>query len=251
MSDELHRSEAEEETLEAEPISGVEALRRRRTERTKRQAPSSRHPRPAAVHEVLNSENAPYEVSRETTHEIAREIVLPPSQAMSPAIAQPVTRSRPSRSQTPLPSLEVNLSDPTGLMVAATVLSVPGSVMRRFEVARATAASHTGLVLDALRTYANELPDLVLAERPGPRKNDLFPWRPSPRSGKLADRPEPLRVRPTVGELGIIDSLVGWVNEELIRRRPGSRRASRSEVVTAALKAYLPPSTRKASGSSR
>ncbi len=150
-----------------------------------------------------------------------------------------------SRRPAPAPKRSSAWTCPTSTWSFAAHWSPRRAATAPIEVARTTPASHTGLVLDALRTYANQLPDLVLTERPGPRKSDLFPWCPSPQSGKLADRPEPLRVRPTVGELGVIDSLVGWVNEEIIRRRPGSRRASRSEVVTAALKAYLPASIRK------
>lgn len=111
--------------------------------------------------------------------------------------------------------------------------------MERFEEARKTAATHTALVLDALRAHVDELPELVLAARPGPREGDLFPWRPSP-AARSQDRPVPLRVRPTVGELRVIDALVEWVSAELARRRPGSRKANRSEVVTAALDTYLP-----------
>ena len=143
------------------------------------------------------------------------------------------------------PRLDVDLSDPAGLLPSPTVLSVPGSVMRRFELAREKAASHTGLVLDALRAHADDLPALVLAGRPGPRPDDLFPWRPSTGELLAADRPEPLRVRPTVGELSVIDQLVTWVTTEVAQLRPGSKKANRSEVVTAALRAYLPSTSGK------
>lgn len=139
-----------------------------------------------------------------------------------------------------LPDLEIDLDDPTALLITPTVLSVPNTILRRFEQARMTAPSHTGLVLDALRAHAAQLPDLVKALRPGPRPGDLFPYRATPGAGG-GDRPGPLRIRPTAGELGIMDRLTGWVNDEIRRGRAGVRKVSRSEVVAVALDSYLPP----------
>lgn len=119
------------------------------------------------------------------------------------------------------------------------MLSIAGPIMRRFEKARAEAVSHTSLVLDALRAHAKQLPDLVAAGRPAAPTGDLFPWRSAPPKGR-GGRPEPLRVRPTAGELRVIDALVSWVNSDMLGRRPSSTKASRSEVVAAALNAYLP-----------
>jgi len=149
----------------------------------------------------------------------------------------------PAGAGSPLPALEVDVTDQALMMYSPTVLSIPASVMERFEAARPGAASHTALVLDALRAHARQLPDLVLDKRPGPKLGDLFPQRAVPGGGKPL-RPQPLRIRPTVGELQIMDALTGWVNEEIRRRRPG-RKVSRSEVVAVALDAYLPPVQRK------
>jgi hypothetical protein len=139
-----------------------------------------------------------------------------------------------------LPDLDVDLDDPTALMVTPTVLSVPNTILRRFEAARRQGSSHTGLVLDALRAHAEQLPDLVLALRPGPRPGDLFPYRATPGAAST-DRPGPLRIRPTAGELAIMDKLAAWVNGEISHNRPGVRKVSRSEVVAVALDAFLPP----------
>jgi len=139
-----------------------------------------------------------------------------------------------------LPDLNIDLDDPTALMITPTVLSVPNGILRRFEDARRRAASHTALVLDALRAHAAELPDLVLQRRPGPRPGDLFPYRASPGGGS-DERPGPLRIRPAAGELAIMDTLTDWVNAEVGHNRPGVRKVSRSEVVAVALDAYLPP----------
>jgi hypothetical protein len=139
----------------------------------------------------------------------------------------------------PLPDLEVDLDDPTALMVTPTVLSVPNTILLRFEQARLKAPSHTALVLDALRAHATELPALVAALRPGPRPGDLFPYRATPGTTS-SERPGPLRIRPTAGELAIMDRLTSWVNDEIRRGRAGVRKVSRSEVVAVALDAYLP-----------
>ena len=161
----------------------------------------------------------------EVTREISREITQTPDRKVSARR---------------LPDLAVDLEDPTALMVTPTVLSVPNTVLRRFEDARRQAPSHTGLVLDALRANAERLPDLVLALRPGPRPGDLFPYRATP-GATSTDRPGPLRIRPTAGELAIMDKLAAWVNGEISHNRPGVRKVSRSEVVAVALDAFLPP----------
>jgi hypothetical protein len=147
-----------------------------------------------------------------------------------------------------LPDRQADLADAASMMVTPTVLSVPAPVLRRFETARARAASHTALVLDALRAHASQLPDLVMALRPGPRPGDLFPYRATPGRAR-ADKPGPLRIRPNAGELAIMDELTGWVNTEISRRRPGGRKVSRSEIVAVALDAYL-PGARKTGGAS-
>jgi hypothetical protein len=213
----------------------------------------------------------------ETADEISREITQPPSgldvprdataasatrrAAAAPAAVtvppaaspEPAAAARPAPAPGPgpgsdevvtqgrhLPDLEIDLDDPTALLVTPTVLSVPNAILRRFEQARVTAPSHTALVLDALRAHAAQLPDLVAALRPGPRPGDLFPYRATPGAGS-SDRPGPLRIRPTAGELGIMDRLTAWVNDEIRRGRAGIRKVSRSEVVAVALDSYLPP----------
>jgi hypothetical protein len=175
-------------------------------------------PAPEPPEQRRAPEPEPSPTAREIPREVAREIA----------------------SDTPLPALNVDPDDPANAIPSPTQLSVPTSVMKRFEAARGNATTHTGLVLDALRAKATELPDLVAAARPAPSRDDLFPFRATPTSTRSPDRPVPLRVRPTVGELKVIDGLVDWVNRELVARRPGSRKPSRSEVVTAALNAYLP-----------
>jgi hypothetical protein len=139
-----------------------------------------------------------------------------------------------------MPNLEIDPEDPTALVVTPTVLSVPGQIMDRFrDAVRHRASRHTELVLDALRACAPRLPDLVRKARPGPRPGDLFPFRS--RKASPRGRPEPLRIRPLTGELRIMDALAAWVDVEVNGKRISGRRVTRSEVVAAALDAYLPP----------
>jgi hypothetical protein len=144
-----------------------------------------------------------------------------------------------SATTTGLPHLDVDVDDVTAMMVTPTVLSIPSSILRRFEEARKRSASHTALVLDALRGHVQDLPSLVVALRPGPRAGDLFPYRATPGAAQK-DTPGPLRIRPTAGELAVMDAITTWVNTEIKKARPGSRRVTRSEVVAVALDAFLP-----------
>ena len=232
----------------SEPGNGLGELRGRRQQRQRRQPPPPRHPRPEPAKQpdtpdTEKGQPEQVEATPEPAREIPREIpreVAPEAAGEEPRPA-PVEPAGKDSQQTgrQLPSLEVDLNDPAAMMVTPTVLSIPGSILRRFEVARQREPSHTALVLDALRAHAADLPDLVLALRPGPRPGDLFPYRATP-GARTEDKPGPLRIRPTAGELAIMDALTGWVNEEISRRRPGSRKVSRSETVAVALDAYLP-----------
>jgi hypothetical protein len=256
---------------ESADLGGLDELRNRR-DRRRRVAPPPRHPKPEPSTEVPaptvedepTSPSPSAEISQEIEHEIAHEtrhageqpvmpappptpapepvVVVQPRTAAASAPSSAPTARRPAAvavGETPLPSLDADLSDPALMMYAPTVLNIAGGIMRRFDVARQREASHTAVVLNALRGHARELPDLVLAARPGPRPGDLFPYRAVP--GQAAhDRKEPLRIRPTAGELRIMDALTTWVTGEISRRRPGGPKVSRSEVVAAALDAYLP-----------
>lgn len=135
-----------------------------------------------------------------------------------------------------LPDLRIDLGSATARLPKPTVMNVPASVMARFARMRRDADSHTGVTLDALRATVGRLPELVATARPQPQAGDLFPLR----GGAQRERRDPLRVRPTVAELAVIDRIVQWVAEEIDRRYPGSPRVTRSEVVSAALDAYLP-----------
>ncbi len=148
------------------------------------------------------------------------------------------TRSRPQPSGG-FPKLDIDPTDPTAHMVSPTVLSIPASIVKRFERARTTAPSHTALVLDALRAHAQELPTLILDRRPGLNPGDLFPFREAP-GRTTTDTPLPVRIRPTKGELAVMKKLSDWASARIAEQRPGQRETNRSEMVAAALDAFLP-----------
>lgn len=138
-----------------------------------------------------------------------------------------------------LPVLDIDLRDPEAQIVSPTVMSIPESIVARFDKARSKAPSHTAVVLNALRKHAHELPALILARRPGPNPGDLFPWRDSP-GDSGSETPLPLRIRPTKAELKVMKTLQDWSTKQIRAQRPGARETNRSEMVAAALDAYLP-----------
>jgi len=157
--------------------------------------------------------------------------------------AAPQAERVPSANGGALPQLEIDATDPTAHMVSPTVLSIPASIVKRFERARANAPSHTALVLDALRAHAQDLPTLILTRRPGLNPGDLFPFREAP--GRTStDTPLPVRIRPTKGELAVMKKLADWASARIAEMRPGARETNRSEMVAAALDAFLPAAGR-------
>lgn len=244
--------------------NGIEALNSRRARRT-RQAPAPRHPAaPSALSAVPDK-------AEETTHGPAQqEPTLPePADAAQPATAanegasggathHGATPPLPAPVEVPttqpgpagLPDLAIDLNDPDAHIPSPTVMSIPESIVVRFNSARATAPSHTAIVLNALREHAHELPALILARRPGPTPGDLFPWRGAPgKSG--TETPLPLRIRPTKAERKVMKVLETWASHQIRLQRPGAPETNRSEMVAAALDAYLPqqpnPASKKAS----
>lgn len=229
---------------------GIHQLHERRARRT-RQAPQPRHPKLAA-------EPADSALTAPDHHDDAAEATSsanPPADAhpapgpSAPAPADPLadlptgTTKAPTAALT-LPNLNIDPADPTAHIVSPTVLSVPASIVKRFDRARSDAPSHTALVLDALRAQVHDLPTLILNRRPGPKPGDLFPFRDSP-GRTTTDTPMPLRIRPTKGELNIMKQLTDWSSAQITQQRPGTRPTNRSEMVAAALDAFLPPARRK------
>ena len=90
---------------------------------------------------------------------------------------------------------------------------------------------------------------MAAARRPtaaaGPQ--EPFPWRASNQTGRPAKvHRVQLPIRPLVGELKVIDTLVHWVQEQIgTGTRSLGGRVTRSEVVAVALDAYLPAGRRR------
>ncbi len=143
-----------------------------------------------------------------------------------------------------LPTFDIDPADPTAHIVSPTVLSIPESIQERFKRARHQWPSHTALVLDALRAHVNELPTLILDRRPGLKPGDLFPFRETP-GHTTTDTPLPLRIRPTKGELAVMKKLMEWASARLAEQRVGAQETNRSEMVAAALDAFLPPAPKR------
>lgn len=231
--------------------NGISQLRALKDQRRKRETIPPRNP-PKTKEDLYpqektetTSDNAPRETSDETSHAISHEI----KREISPEVPSPPPSPPPSHPApvSKMPGLHVDMSAAEAAAVSPTVMTIPASIMERFEAARRSAATHTALMLDAVRAHARELPALVLNLRPAPAGDDLFPYRATPTGRKADERREPLRIRPTAGELAVLDGLVDWVNAEIRRQRPGSPKTNRSEVVGAALDAYLPQKKRKKS----
>lgn len=190
-----------------------------------RSAPATRAPAgadvvSAGIPAAPAAGTAPREITREISREVSREVLRPVA----------------SESAGAMPDLWVDMTSALARMPKPTMMNVPTSIMARFSRARRDASSHTGVVLDALRDTVTKLPELVAEARPQPRAGDLFPLRGSGQR----ERRDPLRVRPTVAEVAVIDRIVEWVGEQIEARYPGSPPVTRSEVVSAALDAYLP-----------
>lgn len=245
--------------------SGIEQLNSRRQRRT-RQAPPPKHPMKTAVQresaaaaaEKTGHDATPSPDTTPETRQPAANGVRAPATTEAQPVSEPVRESKPAPAavQSPsqqrpqpsavspagheLPRLDVDLNDPDAHVVSPTVMSIPDSIVQRFEAERPNAPSHTAIVLNALRQHAHELPTLVLNRRPGPTPGDLFPWREAPgHTGTTT--PLPLRIRPTKAELKVMKELVDWSSKRITATRPGARETNRSEMVAAALDAYLPP----------
>lgn len=238
-------------------LGGIDQLHGRRARRA-RQAPQPRHPKLGAAasldEDLRPGAEAPERgANEEASSRPADPSPEPPADPTAPpaapatapgestaAAAATHSQARPSTNgPAHMPKLDIDPADPTAQLVSPTVLSIPASIVKRFERARAQAPSHTALVLDALRAHAHELPDLIISRRPGPKPGDLFPFREAP-GRTTQDTPLPVRIRPTKGELAVMKALTNWVSATIDRQRPGTRETNRSEMVAAALDAFLP-----------
>lgn len=227
--------------------------------------PTSVQETPARPEPVVDTDTEQAPPAEPEPQESADRVVLPSAETAEPAATgsalapvepapdEQVRRdssshadeSREEASASPanaeLPVLDSDLRDPEAQIVSPTVMSIPESIVARFDKARSKAPSHTAVVLNALRKHAHELPTLILDRRPGPNPGDLFPWRDAP-GDSGSETPLPLRIRPTKAELKVMKTLQDWSTKQIRAQRPGARETNRSEMVAAALDAYLPSS---------
>lgn len=257
--------------------NGITQLNARRARRT-RQAPQPRHPKPTTADTTRPADQTPTgpedtapeqpahthpdqapdtgaaagPISRTPDHtgshsDAATSTIAPTAgaiEAPTAATDQPNHNRDQSPAPTALPTFDVDPTDPTAHIVSPTVLSIPESIQHRFKLARADAPSHTALVLDALRAHAHELPTLILNRRPGLKPGDLFPFREAP-GHTTTETPLPLRIRPTRGELAVMKKLAEWASTRMADLRTGTPATNRSEMVAAALDAFLPPAPKR------
>uniref|UniRef100_UPI003F49B1A3 hypothetical protein n=1 Tax=Nocardia suismassiliense TaxID=2077092 RepID=UPI003F49B1A3 len=169
--------------------------------------------------------------------------VTPQKAAPVPAKAKPVA----GEAELPTPKvawvMPEDNSDPddaTALYVSPTVAKIPVPVMRRFNIARRSAVSHTAPVLDAMFGHAHELDRLILKHRPEIAARYASRRMPLRRLTAEKATKADLRIRPTEAELNYLKALVNSINVWLEANWPKTKPTDQSEVITVLLDAYLP-----------
>lgn len=145
-----------------------------------------------------------------------------------------------------LPDLSIDWADPMMHIVKPNRVAVDVSVETRFKAAAATAGSpapgNTERVMAALTKHLAVLPDLVLARRPEEQGGGQgFFVRRAPTS--RAEPGVPVHLRPKVGEWEVLGRIEQWVTGLITAGHPGRRKATKSEIITAALSVEYPPTT--------
>lgn len=215
------------------PLSQAGGFTQLRSHRKPRKALPPRHPG-AADQSPVSGSPPPAPNPADASPVSPPRDELPEADSSSSAASQPATPK----------GVEVDPSTPDAHIVAPTVLSIPDSIVNRFTKVRTESASNTAVILDALRAHVTELPDLILARRPGARPGDLFPWRETP-GATGSETPAPIRIRPTKAELTVMKGLIDKCNTHISQTNPGAKGTNRSEMIAAALDAYLPGRVRK------
>lgn len=161
--------------------------------------------------------------------------------------AKPKQQAEPGEAELPtpkvawtMPEAETDPDDSTALYVSPTVAKIPVPVMRRFNVARRTAVSHTAPVLDAMFGHAHELDRLILKNRPEIAARYAHRRMPLRRLTVEKSTKADLRIRPTEAELNYLKELVASINVWLESNWPKTKPTDQSEVITVLLDAFLP-----------
>jgi hypothetical protein len=166
------------------------------------------------------------------------------SVASASAKPEPAAGSRSGKAgaaKRALPDLTIDWTDPLMHVVKPNRVAVDVSVEARFRVAANSPSgpSNTEIVMSALTKHLVALPELVLARRPEEQgAAEGFFVRRAPLS-----RPEQavsVHVRPKVGEWEALGRIEEWVTGVITAGHPGRRKASKSEIITAALAVEYP-----------
>lgn len=140
-----------------------------------------------------------------------------------------------------LPDLSIDWADPLMHIVKPNRVAVDVSVESRFKAAAAAAGvpSNTELVMAALHKHLADLPAMVLARRPEEQgASEGFFVRRAPVS--RAEPGVPVHLRPKVGEWEALGRIEQWVTGVITSGHPGRRKATKSEIITAALAVEYP-----------
>ncbi|SIC06280.1 Uncharacterised protein [Mycobacteroides abscessus subsp. abscessus] len=148
-----------------------------------------------------------------------------------------------------LPDLDLDWTDPLNHIERNTRLSVPNSVVLRFKAVADLPGSpqYTEIMLQAVYDKLAELPELIVARRPKEQQSaGSFPFRrrSAPAAAANTDPKTALYMRPNNGEVELLARIVKWADMHIKDGHPGRKDTDRSELITAALDATLPPLSR-------
>jgi hypothetical protein len=161
-----------------------------------------------------------------------------PAGASSRGGGRPAGKPGKARGSSDLPDLSIDWSDPLMHVVKPTRVAIDVSVETRFK-AEAAVLSKTELVMAALTTHLADLPALVLARRPDEQgTSEGFFVRRAPAS--RSELGVPVYLRPKVGEWEALGRIEQWVTGVITAGHPGRRKATKSEIITAALATEYP-----------
>ncbi|WP_241474008.1 hypothetical protein [Mycolicibacterium neoaurum] len=240
---------------------GIAAIRTKKANRASRQAPPPRHPMtPGVVSQFGASRDeqvtapAPTDDVESTAEEVSAAPASTAAPAQSAVAAAPVKAAAPSPapqtisapSERTLPDLQIDWADPLMHVASPTRVSVANSVASRFKAVadQPAAPPQTELIMEAISRHLADLPELVLRRRPEESGTAPAGFYVKRAPIQKAEPWQPVYMRPIAGELEALRRIVDWVNGIILAGHPGRQKTSRSEIVTAALDASYPATTR-------
>lgn len=211
----------------------VAELRNKRQSRGSRTVPPPKHPVKAvsdtaavAPETTLVSANTDITETSLTGQKAAPASLAGPEKPNEEAVENPAAAML-------LPNLVIDWTDPEMHKIKATRATVPLDLATRFK-ADGHAVAQTQRALGAVVDNLSQLPDLVLSvrgEKPGGQPGFFFtptaPRKPGPRGDVF------LRLKR--GEEIALEKIRVWVTDVIQRNNPGRRKATRSDLIHAAL----------------